>query len=640
VREPQRGLTPELDDDACAWLLELAHVEHALEGDRLQVEPVRGVVVGGDGLRIRVQQHGLVAEPAEGLGGAGAGVVELDPLADPVGAGAEDHDRAAARRPDKVALLVREVEVGRPRLELGRAGVDGEPARRIAPGAHLRFVEPEQACDPRVGEPEALRGAHVGRRDDLPLGGADRVQLRGEVRVQAGELGQLVVSFEAVESLQQRFRERAAQSERLAGGAHLGPERPVRARELLEVEPRRLHRDVVERGLERGARPAGDVVRELVERVADREQRGKLRDREAGRLRGERRGARDTRVHLDQHEVSVRRVDRELDVRAAGGDADGARAREGGVAQPLVGGVVQCLLRGHRPGVAGVNADGIEVLDRADDHAVAGGVAHHLELEFLPARDRALHEHLSDRARGEAGLDTRGELRPCPGQPAAGAAEGERRPHDCGQRAVVELCERGDDDGLRHRQSGGRHRLPEGEAVLRAADRREIGADQLHAAEPAGLRELDCEVERRLAAERGQERVGPLALDHGGDRVGVERLEVGGVGPLGVGHDRRRVRVDEHDAIALVAQHTARLSAGVVELTALPDANRAGADDQDAAKVGAFGAHWVMPTCRLSAMRECQARTQGASIAEAMDATEDAAWRRAACSDGACCMAQ
>ena len=68
-----------------------------------------------------------------------------------------------------------------------------------------------------------------------------------------------------------------------------------------------------------------------------------------------------------------------------------------------------------------------------------------------------------------------------------------------------------------------------------------------------------------------------IAAEH----VDVERLDVGGVGELGVGHDRRRVRVGEDDAVALLAEDLAGLGAGVVELAGLPDDDRAGADEQD-----------------------------------------------------------
>src|SRR4051812_26061203 len=47
---------------------------------------------------------------------------------------------------------------------------------------------------------------------------------------------------------------------------------------------------------------------------------------------------------------------------------------------------------------------------------------------------------------------------------------------------------------------------------------------------------------------------------------GPQRLDVGARGELRVGHDHRRVRVDEHDLVALLEQHLACLDARVVEL--------------------------------------------------------------------------
>ncbi len=67
-------------------------VEHVLQGQRLEVELVRGVVVGGDRLGVGVDHDRLVALLPQGEGGVDAAVVELDPLADPVRAAAQDHD--------------------------------------------------------------------------------------------------------------------------------------------------------------------------------------------------------------------------------------------------------------------------------------------------------------------------------------------------------------------------------------------------------------------------------------------------------------------------------------------------------------------------------------------------------------------
>ena len=103
-------------------------------------------------------------------------------------------------------------------------------------------------------------------------------------------------------------------------------------------------------------------------------------------------------------------VDGELNIRPARLHPDAANAREGGVPHALILVVREGLRRRHRDGVAGVDAHGIEVLDAADHDAVVGPVAHHLELVFLPARDRPFDQDLRDGAGRQPG---RGD----PGQP-------------------------------------------------------------------------------------------------------------------------------------------------------------------------------------------------------------------------------
>ena len=63
-------------------------------------------------------------------------------------------------------------------------------------------------------------------------------------------------------------------------------------------------------------------------------------------------------------------------------------------------------------------------------------------------------------------------------------------------------------------------------------DHVDVRADQLdpELVEHARLVQLAREVERGLAAHRRQQRVGPLAAQHVGDALEVERLEVGAVG--------------------------------------------------------------------------------------------------------------
>jgi hypothetical protein len=101
--------------------------------------------------------------------------------------------------------------------------------------------------------------------------------------------------LQPAQRLLQRFLEGAADRHHLADRLHLRGQAVVGLRELLEREARDLGDDVVDRRLEAGRRrAAGDVVAQLVERVADGQLGRDLGDREAGRLRGQRR-ERDTR---------------------------------------------------------------------------------------------------------------------------------------------------------------------------------------------------------------------------------------------------------------------------------------------------------------------------------------------------------
>ena len=68
--------------------------EDVFEGERLEVEAVARVVVGGDGFGVAVDHDGLVAVFAKREGGMAAAVVELDALPYAVGAAAEDDDFA------------------------------------------------------------------------------------------------------------------------------------------------------------------------------------------------------------------------------------------------------------------------------------------------------------------------------------------------------------------------------------------------------------------------------------------------------------------------------------------------------------------------------------------------------------------
>ncbi len=195
VGELERGLAAELDDHALQpthAALDLDHAEHVLEGERLEVEAVGGVVVGGDRLGVAVDDHRVASGLAHGHGGVHAAVVELDSLADAVGARSENHDRGALARRARVARdLVRGatlpagVVVGSARGELGGAGVHrleralARGRARRGPGQRLQLAQ-----EPRVDE-----GALVDRLDGNAAAQQleDRLVAVGGGRVEAVE---------------------------------------------------------------------------------------------------------------------------------------------------------------------------------------------------------------------------------------------------------------------------------------------------------------------------------------------------------------------------------------------------------------------------------------------------------------------
>ena len=300
----------------------------------------------------------------------------------------------------------------------------------------------------------------------------------------------------------------------------------------------------------------------------------------------------------------VSRVDRELNIRPARLDADLADHRQRRIAHPLVFLVAQGLRRRHRDRIARMDAHRVEILDRADDHDVVVLVAHHLHLVLFPAEDRFLDEHLRGGRRVEAAADEVVVLGPAVSDRRTAAAHGEARPHHCRQADLVDP-RAGFLDRL-HCLAEGRfqadlvHRFLKPLAALGLVDHVGIGADHLDAIllEHAMLRKIHRHIEPRLSAERRQQRIGPLLLDHLGDDFPGERLDVGAIGGRRIGHDRRRIRVHQHDLVAFFAQGFARLRAGIVKFAGLADHNGAGTNDENLLQVVASGhrAAWGLMT--------------------------------------------
>ena len=165
---------------------------------------------------------------------------------------------------------------------------------------------------------------------------------------------------------------------------------------------------------------------------------------------------------------------------------------------------------------------------------------------------------MSTSCTGRGGQAAAGDAAPgrrrCAPCPEPSAAHGERRPDDDRQAEVgdgrADLVHRVGRPRLRGVSPPAlAHDVLEQLPVLAALDRLDVRADQLDAVlvEHAGLVQRDRGVQRGLPAQGRQQRVGALLGDDLLDELRGDRLDVGGVGELGVGHDRRRVGVDQAD---------------------------------------------------------------------------------------------
>ena len=275
-----------------------------------------------------------------------AAVVELDPLADPIGPAPQNEDFGTAGRCGFAFAFVAAVQIGGVGSKLGGASIDlvigwGQPGC-VAQLAHLqggqlqvRLLGVDNASQLAVAEPHPLGPAQCGRvqRPQRPLEGGDFGDLGHKPGVVAGDLGhcrlavsgqqrlidrkkavpvgdpqQIVqrsgavvafvaavgVSLQETESVAadlqtahsflQRLLEGAPDRHGLAHRFHLRAQLAVDARELFKGPARHLDHDIVDRRLEGGHGLARDVVFEFVQRVADRHLGSQLGYRKAGRL--------------------------------------------------------------------------------------------------------------------------------------------------------------------------------------------------------------------------------------------------------------------------------------------------------------------------------------------------------------------
>ena len=669
VGQFQRRLPAELHDhpvQRAVFLLDAQDFKDMFQCERFEIQPVRSVVISADRLGVAVDHDRFIARVGQRETGVTAAVVKLDPLPDPVRTAAQnDHFLAIARAGLAFHIahrggFVGGIHIRRLGLEFGGTGINpleaGLHAQIAARPAHLCLVAPGQRGQAGVAEAHHLELAQpffIQRQPvfaDLGLGLDDFADTREEPRVIGGGVLDVVIAqpvahrlcnqpdpvgglrrdrldhcglfgragnVDLVEAAQpclhrrerllHRFVEGAADRHGLAHRFHCGSKFGFGTGEFLKREARDFRDDIVNCGFKAGGGDAGDVIVELVQRVADRQFGGDLGNRKPRRLGSQSGRPRHPRVHLDHDHAAIFGVDRPLHIRAAGFDADLAQHGDRAVAHDLVFLVRQRQGRGDGDRIAGMHAHRIDVFDGANDDRVIGAVAHDLHLEFFPAQQRFIDQNLRHRRGIQPRAANRLVIVAVIGHAATGAAQREGGADDRGQADMFKRGHRlgntgidviaaigqfrgGDDRGLRVLDADPVHRLAKQLAVFGHFDGIAVRADQLDAEffQHAHIGQRQRGVQPGLPAHRGQQRVGAFLLDDLGNDFGGDRFDIGGIGKAGIGHDRGRVGVHQDHPVALFAQRLAGLCAGIVELAGLPDDDGPGTDDEDGLDVGSL----------------------------------------------------
>ena len=228
----------------------------------------------------------------------------------------------------------------------------------------------------------------------------------------------------------------------------------------------------------------------------------------------------------------------------------------------------------------------VNIFNKTYSDHIAVCITDDFELEFFPAEDGFLNEYLTD----QAGLQTAGadclQLLFVVYETAAGTAHRICRAQDyriaqtisnreCLIYAVRHLT-------ACHLDPDGIHGFLELNTILTTFNRVYLDTDDLNTVffQNTGTCQLCTQVQTGLATEVWQQCIRTFLGDDLLQTGYVERLNIGHIRDLRIGHDRGRVRIDQHDLVTQLAQCLTSLCTGIVELTRLTDDDRTRADDQ------------------------------------------------------------
>jgi len=307
-------------------------------------------------------------------------------------------------------------------------------------------------------------------------------------------------------------------------------------------------------------------------------------------LRGEGRGARRAGIDFDNHHPVGYRVVGKLHV----GASDYPYRFNNGIGIALKA-LLQLLRDGEHGScterIASMDAHGVYILNETNGDHLVFGVADHLEFQLLPPQHRLLDKYLVDETDRKTPACHHAEFLHIIDHTTADAPHGigwahHHRVTQSGSH-LLGILHRIDGRAASHLNTQGIHHLLKGNPVLPLLDGVGVHTDYLHTIlfKDSLFIKQQRKVQRRLSAQVGQQRIRPFLADDLFQGILIQRLDIGDVGHLRVGHDGGRIGVDQHDLIPQGTERFARLRSGVIKFTCLSNDDRSRPDDQYLANV-------------------------------------------------------
>ena len=295
---------------------------------------------------------------------------------------------------------------------------------------------------------------------------------------------------------------------------------------------------------------AGDVL----QGEAAGQHGGNEGDREAGSLGSQSGGTGGTGIDFDNNDAVGFRIMGKLYV----GAADNLNAFNDFISL-LLQTLLTFLRNGeHRGGterIAGMHAEGIDILNKADGDHVVFTVPDNFQLQLFPAENGFFHKNLSHQACLEASCAYCFQLVHVVNESAACAAHGISGTEYYGIAKTIRNGQRlfhaVGNLAAGHFNAQLVHGFFEFDTVFAAFDGIHLDADNLNVIffQNAGFVQLRAQVQSGLSAQVGQQGVGPFLGDNLLQPFHIQRFDVSNIGCFRIGHNGCRIGINEYDFI-------------------------------------------------------------------------------------------